>query len=304
MQRDPFTNQELMLAVGDGHTLYVQDWGNPEAATPIFYLHGGPGGRVKDNNKSTFDPTKNRVIFFDQRGCGQSTPLGSLKHNTTDDLVADITKIADELGITKFVLLGNSWGSTLALVYALANPEPVSALVVAGVFTASKAESKWLDGGDFKLFYPDVWQSYLAKTPQEHHDNPTSYHFEKMQNGTPDEKKASSYAYECIEGALVSLDDRFTPSDFAAYDPSGTELEVHYLANGCFLPSDRYILDNAHKLTMSIHIVQSRYDMVCPPAAAYELHQATQDSKLYWTLGGHRIEHEADNVLRAIVAQL
>lgn len=125
-----------------------------------------------------------------------------------------------------------------------------------------------------------------------------------MQNGTPEQQKASSYAYECVEGALVSFDDRFVPEDFETYDPSSIQIEVHCLANKCFMPTDRYILDNAHKLEMPIHIVQGRYDMVCPPKAAYELHKSTPNSRLYWTAGGHRIEHEAENILRSIVVNL
>lgn len=161
MQPDAFTIQELMLDVGDGHTLYVQDWGSKAAHNPIIVLHGGPGSGSKDSHKRTFDPKISRVIFFDQRGSGNSIPYGSLDQNTTDTLVADISKVADTLQLDTFVLFGNSWGSTLALTYALAHPERVSALVVAGIYTDSKDETSWVDAGEFNRFYPDVWAAYL-----------------------------------------------------------------------------------------------------------------------------------------------
>ena len=292
-----------MLDVGDGHHLYVQEWGNAKAATTVIVLHGGPGSQFKDKHKSPFDPAIQHVIFFDQRGCGRSTPYGSLTNNTTDKLIEDISKVADMFNLQTFVLHGSSWGSALSLAYALAHPERVKALVIGGIFTGSKKEINWLDAGKFKTFFPDVWQTYLDRTPSEHHDNPSAYHFDKVVNGTPKEQKLSSYAYECLEAAVIQLNDRFTPSDFETYDPAGMRIEMHYMANGCFMP-DRHILKNAHKLPMPVHIVQGRYDMVCPPHTAYKLHDSLPNSKLYWTIGGHKHEHEGDNLFRSILASL
>jgi proline iminopeptidase len=303
MLKDSFTIQELMLDVGGGHTLYVQDWGNKDSAVPTIFLHGGPGSQLKEKYKAVFDPNTQRVIFFDQRGCGQSTPAGSLENNTTDKLISDITKIADELNISKFNINGSSWGSTLALGYGIAHPERVSALVLGAIFTGSKAEADWIDQGHFKTFYPDVWAAYLERTPEENRTNPSAYHFDKVINGTAQEQKASGYAYECLETGVIQLDDRFTPGDFAEYDPAGIRIEMYYLKNGCFMP-DRYILDNTYKLTMPVHIVQGRYDMVCPPTAAYELHNKLVNSKMYWTLSGHHVEHEGQNIFKSILAGL
>jgi len=292
-----------MLDVGDGHTLFIQEWGNSEASVPIIFLHGGPGSQVKDKHKRPFNPKTHRVIFFDQRGCGKSTPYGSLEHNTTSELIADISKIADTFNAKTFILNGSSWGSTLALAYALAHPERVHALVIGGIFTGSKAEADWIDKGQFKTFFPDVWQAYLDKTPPEHQSNPSKYHFDKAIHGTPKEQKLSGYAYDCLESGVIQLDDRQEPESFEEYDPAGIRIEMQYLTNGCFL-SDRNILDNAHKLTMPVHIVQGRYDMVCPPHTAYELHNKLSNSQLYWTLGGHKHEHEAENIFRSIFASL
>ena len=303
MQKDSYTIQEITLDVGDGHSLYVQDWGDKDAVAPTIFLHGGPGSSVKEKHKSVFDPKNQRVIFFDQRGSGQSTPTGSLENNTTTDLIEDISKIADRLEFKTFNLHGSSWGSTLALACGIAHPERVSALVIGGVFTGSKSESDWIDKGHFKTFFPDVWQAYLDRTPKEFQDNPSAYHFDKVESGTPEEQKASGYAYGCLEGGVIQLDDRFKADDFATYNPAGIRIEMHYLKNGCFMP-DRYILDNTNKLTMPVYIVQGRYDMVCPPTTAYEIHNKLVDSKLYWTQSGHHVEHEGENIFRSILASL
>lgn len=303
MQKDSYTNSEFMLPVGEGHELYIVDWGNKTAKTTIIYLHGGPGGSMSDKAKAIFNPAIHRVIFFDQRGAGNSTPSGSLKNNTTQDLIEDITKIAKKLSIKKFYLYGTSWGSTLALAYATAYPKNVAGLVIGGVFTGSQQEINWLDQGYFKTFYPEVWQNYVDKTPKEFQNNPSAYHFDKALNGTTKEQKLSAYTYESVEGNLVRLDDRFAPETYDNYDPSKIRIEIHYLANSCFM-MDRHILDNAHKLTMPVHIVQGRYDMVCPPATAHELHSKLPTSKLYWTLSGHAVEHEGANIFRAIFANL
>lgn len=303
MLKDSYTTQELMLNVGDGHTLYVQDWGNKDAVSPTIFLHGGPGSQVRDRHKAVFDPKMQRVIFFDQRGCGQSTPTGSIENNTTQALIEDISKIANELGLSQFNLHGTSWGSALALAYSIAHPERVANLIIGGVFTGSKSEADWIDQGHFKTFYPDVWDAYVGRTPEEYRTNPSKYHFYKIINGTAEEQKLSGYAYDCLESGVIKLDDRFTADDFETYDPAGIKIEMYYLSNGCFMP-DRYILENTDKLTMPVYIIQGRYDMVCPPITAYELHNKLANSKLYWTLSGHLVEHEGQNIFRAIIAGL
>lgn len=299
MNKDEFTNQELMLDVGDGHKLYVQDWGNKSADLVIFQLHGGPGSSSKDKYKRAYSPKKQRVIFHDQRGCGKSTPYGSLRDNTSQDLVEDIVKIADKLGINRFVVHGTSWGSTLALLFAIAHPERVEQLVIGGVFTGSKNEIDWLDQGLMKTHFPDVWQKYLESTPKKYRDNPSKYHFKRVLEGDADIQKRAGYTYENLEGGVMLFDDRSSTEDYETYDHTGIRIEIHYLANHCFLP-DRYVFNNVNKLTMPVHIVQGRYDMVCPPQAAYELYQKLPNAKLYWTLSNHKVEHEGENIFRAI----
>lgn len=303
MTPDEFTLAETFVEVGDGHTLYVHDWGNKTAKTPIIFLHGGPGSGSKDSYKTTFDPTVQRVIFFDQRGSGKSLPAGELAHNTTQDLVEDIERIAKHLKLDKFVLTGGSWGSCLALAYGLKYPKRVEAMVLRGIFTGSQSEINWLDEGRWSVFFPDLWDTYLDQTPQSHQNNPTKYHAERALKGDGEDAKKSAYTYGNVEGALLSLDDRFTPRAFDEYDPASIKIEIHYMQNHCFIP-DRHILDNAHKLTMPIWLIQGRYDMVCPPVTAYELHHKLPNSHLIWTAAGHGNDRPNYDVTRTILQTL
>jgi proline iminopeptidase len=299
MTPDEFTILETFIDVGDNHQLYLQDWGNPKAKNPIIFLHGGPGSGVNNKHRQRFNPYEQRVIFFDQRGCGKSLPYGSLSDNTTDNLVDDIELIAQHRGLEKFVITGGSWGSTLALAYALKYPDRVIAMTLAGIFTGSQAEIDYLDKGDYRVFFPDVWDHYLSQTPKSHQADPTKYHFDRILGDDINALRSSAYLYSNLESSLMSLDDRFTAQEVTDFDAIPTRIEVHYLANHCFMP-DRYILDNAHKLTMPIWLVQGRYDVVCPPKIAYELHAKILNSTLIWTMAGHGNDRSNYDVIRTI----
>jgi proline iminopeptidase len=301
MTPDEFTILETFVDVGDGHELYLQDWGNINAKTPIIFLHGGPGSGVHNRYRQRFNPYEQRVIFFDQRGSGKSLPYGSLENNTTEHLVDDIEKIARHLGLQQFVITGGSWGSTLALAYALKYPHRVIAMTLGGIFTGSQAEIDYLDKGEYGVFFPDVWDHYLSQTPKSYQANPSKYHFERILSDDINDLRNSAYLYSNLEASLMSLDDRFTPPEPQVFDAIPTRIEVHYLANRCFMP-DRYILDNAHKLTMPIWLVQGRYDVVCPPKTAYELHKQTPNSTLIWTMAGHGNDRSNYDVMRTINA--
>lgn len=304
MTPDEYTIKEFMLSVGGGHELYVHDWGNKNAKTPIIFLHGGPGSGVKDKYKATFDPKIMRVIFFDQRGSGKSTPAGSLKNNTTDDCIGDIEKIADELKLEKFIITGGSWGSCLALAYGLKHPERVETMVLRGIFTGSQAEIDWIDEGHFAPHFPDVWDKYLDATPAAYRDNPGAYHVPRILGDDKNASRESAHAYGNVEGALLSLDDRYTPPKLDDdYDPNFVRLEVHYLSNRCFM-RDRYIMDNASRLTMPIWLIQGRYDMVCPPVTAYELNEKLPNSRLIWTIAGHANDRPNYDANRTLLLQL
>ena len=163
MTPDKYTLQERFVDVGNEHQLYVQDWGNPKAKNIFVFLHGGPGGSVKDNHRLLFNPDKQRVIFFDQRGCGHSTPFGSIEHNTTGYLVEDVEKILVTLDIKSCILVGGSWGSCLALAYALKYPKRVKAMAIRGIFTGSEAELQFIEKGQFQNFFPDTWYPLFAR---------------------------------------------------------------------------------------------------------------------------------------------
>ncbi len=303
MNPDAHTIAEHTLDVGHGHTLYIQDWGNKKAKTPIFFLHGGPGSQCKDKHKLPFDPKTQRVIFHDQRGSGKSTPLGRWHHNNTQELAADITKIADFLRIDQFIITGESWGSTLALYYALCEPRRVKAIVVGGVFTGSQAEIDWLDKGMFQTHFPDAWDRYLAATPKSHRDDPSAYHMAQVLGSDAEAAKKSALAYGELEGSVMSLDDSYLPTNPDEFEPASMIIEMRYLAKRCFLP-DRFILKNASKLKMPLYIVQGRYDFVCPPKTAYELSQTAPNAQLTWTISGHRNEHENTTAKRLIYKHL
>jgi len=303
MTPDKYTINEFFLDVGDGHQLYVHDWGNKKAKTPIIFLHGGPGGQCKDKHKASFNPKQQRVIFYDQRGCGKSLPYGSLEHNTSAELVEDIEKIAKHLKIKSFILTGGSWGSSLALFYGIKYPTRVAGMVLNGIWTCRKEENAWVDQGRFKTFFPEVWEAYQASAPTAHKENPSKYHFARILGEDETAARASAYAYENLEGGVLSLDDRYTPDDFAEFDHYGARLEIHYLTNNAFVP-EGYVQKNAHKLTMPIWLVQGRYDMVCPPKTAYELSKLLPHGELIWAIGGHMFEHEGWNIIKLLLMQL
>ncbi|MGH7141938.1 MAG: alpha/beta fold hydrolase [Candidatus Saccharimonadales bacterium] len=303
MNQDEYTISESFVEVGDGHTLYVQDWGNKRASTPIVFLHGGPGDSTNDGHKASFDPRSQRVIFFDQRGCGKSLPYGFMKNNTTQDLIEDIEKLATKLKLTNFILVGGSWGSCLALAYGLKYPKRVKAMVLGGIFTGSQAEIDYLAQGRWAIHFPDVWDAYLDRTPKSHQTNPSKYHYKMILGSNGLAAKKSAYACANVEAALLKLDERFTPPNFDDYDPTGIKIEVYYMANRCFLP-DHYILDNARQLRMPIWLIQGRYDMVCPPVTAYELNYKLSSSHLIWTVAGHSNDRPNYDVRRTILLQM
>jgi proline iminopeptidase len=286
MTSDIHTIKEESIEVGQGHSVYTQLWGNPDAATTFVFLHGGPGSGCSDKHKALFDPAKHRVLFFDQRGSGKSQPYGSLEANTTDHLIDDITFLAKHYSIEKFTFVGGSWGSCLALAYTLKHPEPVNGLVLRGIFTGSQEEIDFLEQGHFKAFFPDVWARFLARTPKKHHDNPIAYHQSRLLGNNEIEIQESGLAYEELEGSLITLDERYKPINPETFDPSGIRIEVYYTANRCFM-EDEHIFNNAHKITAPVWIVQGRYDTVCAPINAYKLHDTLPNSTLLWTLAGH-----------------
>lgn len=284
LTRDEHTIAEHHIATGDGlHKLYVQEWGNPDGV-PILFLHGGPGAGCRDKHKGVFSADKHRVILFDQRGAGNSTPYGSLEENTTQKLIEDIELIRRKLDIKKWHLHGLSWGSTLALLYGISHPDKVISMVIGGIWLASKEEADWLIGGGWQMFYPDA--------------------YERFKNMSKASDKFDYFAYSSAFIQFYRLDDRYYPLDKEKYDDTPLKIEFHYIDNDMFLP-EGYILDNAGKLNMPISIIQGRYDIVTPPKYAYKLHEKLSDTELHWTIGGHSSSDRANfDLARALLARL
>jgi proline iminopeptidase len=278
------------LTVSGGHQIYWVDWGNPEISEPIFHLHGGPGAGFSERDFSKFDPALHRVIFHDQRGAGRSTPYASIAGNTTDDLLSDINTLKQELGFKKISLYGRSWGSTLALLYAIKQPELINTMLIGGIFLARKSDTDLYFRGAIASFFPEVWEDFSnpAGSPEE----TAEFYRDKLLKGTEQEQKRYSEAWMRYEASIMKLDYVPKNIDRVVFGPSTRYLailEAHYLLNNSFIP-ENYILDNVSKLAKikKIIIVQGRYDMVCVPQAAYQLHaNLKENSLLHIVAAGH-----------------
>lgn len=276
---DPF--DQRMLAVGQGHSSYVEQCGNPDGI-PVVVFHGGPGGGCSPSMRRYFDPAKYRVILFDQRGCGRSKPHASVTDNTTWHLVADIELIRTTLGVESWVVFGGSWGATLALIYAQSHPVAVRHLVLRGVFLMTQAELDWFYGGGAGKFWPEVWSRFVALIPEdERGDMIGAYHQRLFSGDLPTEQKYGK-AWAAWENALASIHSSGAAHEGPAeYARAFSRLENHYFTNAGFLEFDGQILAHMDRIAdIPGVIVQGRYDMICPPTNAYELSKQWPNSEL------------------------
>ncbi len=271
-----------MLDVGDGHRLYIEQSG-AKGGIPVVVLHGGPGGGCTASMRRYFDPDKYRAVLFDQRGCGRSTPFASVDHNTTWDLVEDIERIRKELGIERWIVFGGSWGSTLALLYAQKHPAHVHVLVLRGIFTMTRAELDWFYGGAGAQFWPEAWERFAHAVPEaEREDLITAYGARIFGK---DEAVAQSFcegwtAWENTLATIGSTGQGATPA--ARHARAFARIENHYFSHGGWLETDRQIMRDMPKIAhIPGHIVQGRYDMICPPHVAYALHKAWPGSEIH-----------------------
>jgi len=269
---DPF--DQRVIDMGDGHRIYVEQCGNPQGV-PVLVLHGGPGGGCSPAMRRYFDPAVYRVVLFDQRGCGRSRPHASVVDNTTWHLVADIEAIRDALKIEAFMTFGGSWGATLALIYAITHPTRVSQLVLRGVFLSTKAELDWFYGGGAGAFYPDLWARFVAEVPQEERGDLIGAYHRRLFSGNLTEETKAARAWAAWENALASIHHHGSVGESPAeYAPAFARLENHYFIHSGFLEFDGWILHHKSRIAhVPTVIVQGRYDMICPPAAAWKLAQ-------------------------------
>ena len=256
------------------HNIYYEECGNANGK-PVVFLHGGPGGGGSEDVRRFFDPAHYRIIVFDQRGCGRSTPHGCLTNNTTWDLVSDIDKLRQELGIAKWMVFGGSWGSTLALAYSQSHPSSVSEIVIRGIFMLQQHELDWFyQEGASKLF-PDEWQKFIDVIEDSKRGNLMKA-YNEIFNGSDEKAKLSAAVawsrWEASTSKLVkndSLMDEFSNPHFAL---AFALIENHYFMNKGFLEHEKQLLDGIEKIrNIPAVIVQGRYDVVCPMETAYEV---------------------------------
>ncbi|MCK4712877.1 MAG: prolyl aminopeptidase [Marinosulfonomonas sp.] len=288
-QTTPFNTR--MLDVGDGHTVYVEQCGNPDGI-PVVVLHGGPGGGCSPAMRRYFDPTVYRIILFDQRGCGRSKPHASINDNTTWHLVADIEQIRAALDIERWIVFGGSWGATLSLTYALTHPDRAAYLVLRGVFLMTQEELDWFYGGGAGRFWPDLWDDFASMVPVDEHGDLIQAYHKRLFSGDRDTEIRFARAWAAWENALASIQNNGpvgqTPADYAH---AFARLENHYFANAGFLDRDGWILQNLPTIAhIPATIIQGRYDMVCPPASAWKVAQAMPKADLQMVpMAGHAL---------------
>lgn len=279
------------LPVGNGHEIYYERCGNPEAPAAV-YLHGGPGGGFEAKNRGYFDPAAWQVVLLDQRGAGRSRPFACLEHNTTADLVADLERLRHHCGLERWLLFGGSWGSTLALAYAQAHPKRVTGLVLRGIFLGTDEEVHWLyKAGGAAQFYPEAYEAFLAPIPAaEHGDLLAAYH-RRLFGGDLEEQAACARAWSLWEGTVSRLTPDpveialFTGGKFSL---SLARIECHYFVNHCFMEPGSLLRDAGRLKGLPGVIIQGRYDLVCPPVTAWRLHRAWPGSRFQWVpAAGH-----------------
>jgi proline iminopeptidase len=276
----PFRSEHL--PVDEIHTLYLEEVGNPDGI-PALFLHGGPGAGCEPYHRRFFDPERYRTVLFDQRGAGRSTPHAELRNNTTWELVADIERIREHLGIDKWMLFGGSWGSTLALAYAQTHPERVSGLILRGIFLCRPHEIQWFYQQGASRVFPDFWEDFVRPVdPAERNDLLGAYH--RLLTG-PDEVRrlAAAKAWSVWEGRTATLlTDERVASHFAQAHValSMARIECDYFMNDAYLGPDQLIEGASRLAGIPGIIVHGRYDLICPLENAWELHKAWPGSEL------------------------
>ncbi|OKH23261.1 prolyl aminopeptidase [Hydrococcus rivularis NIES-593] len=273
---------EGKLKVSDLHTIYFEQTGNPQGK-PIIFLHGGPGGGIDPTYRQYFDPQQWRIVLFDQRGCGKSTPHAELQENTTWDLVGDIEKLREHLGIEKWVVFGGSWGSTLSLAYSQTHPQRCQGLILRGIFLLRKKELFWFYQEGASNIFPDAWEEYLKPIPPEERGDLISAYYKRLISEDEEIRMQAARAWSIWEASTSKLfqsEDliqKFGENQFA---DAFARIECHYFVNGGFFKSENQLLENIDRIRhIPAVIVQGRYDVVCPMITAWELHKAWQEAE-------------------------
>jgi len=274
--------KEHSIIVDMPHRIYFEECGNPDGI-PVVFLHGGPGSGCEPFHRRFFDPEKYRIVLFDQRGCGRSTPHASLKNNCTQDLINDMETIRESLGIDQWVLFGGSWGSTLALLYAQAHPQQVLGMILRGIFLCRDKDIGWFYREGANRIFPDQWQELLRPLKGMQYDDVLSGYSTLLNSENELKRMGAAKAWSAWEGGCATL--RPNPSVMGQFTDGHTALslskiEVHYFVNQGFIKENQ-ILDNMDKIQdIPGIIVHGRYDMICPMDQAISLHQNWANSEL------------------------
>lgn len=270
------------LKVDDVHEIHVEQAGNPDGQ-PVVFIHGGPGGGCDAVYRQYFDPAKYRIVLFDQRGCGRSTPHASLQDNTTWHLVDDIERIRTELGIDRWIVFGGSWGSTLAMSYAQKHPDRVKGLVMRGIFMLRPKELRWFYQEGASFIFPDAWEHYLAPIPEDERDDLMAAYYRRLTSDDPKVRMEAARAWSIWEGSTSKLHpdpnliSRTGEDEFAV---AFARIECHYFVHGGFFDEPEQLLKNVDAIRhIPTFIVQGRYDVVCPMVSAWELHRAWPEAQ-------------------------
>jgi proline iminopeptidase len=272
------------LQVSDLHEIYYEQSGNPRG-TPIFFLHGGPGGSTSPVQRRYYDPAKFRIILHDQRGAGRSTPFAEIRQNTTWDLVEDIETLRKHLGVSRMILLGGSWGSTLALAYAEKYPEHVSGLILRGIYLGTREEMERFYTHGVAEYFPEVSERLWSQVPELPGKTPPQRILAALESKDPAVRNRVAKAWAAYETKVAFLtrsDEEVEKSFTDGWDPTAfSRIENHYMANGCFLEEGQLLRDVGKIKNIPTIIVNGRYDVICPPRTAYALHKALPRSKLW-----------------------
>ncbi len=276
--------REYRLDVGQGHCVYVEECGNP-SGVPVAIVHGGPGGGCSPTMRRFHDPRKYRIVLFDQRGCGRSTPHASIAHNTTQHLVADMELIRTTLGIERWQLFGGSWGSSLALAYAIAHPEHVAEMILRGIFLVTRAELKWFYQDGCSWIFPEAFAAFQKIIPEVERGDMISAYHRRLTSDDRATRAEAARAWSMWEGTALSLlpdMDRVARFGAETYALAFARIESHYFVNGGFFASDGELLAQAHRYAdIPGVIVHGRYDVVTPVQSAMRLHSVWPASELH-----------------------
>jgi len=272
------------LKVSPIHDLYYEQVGNP-AGKPVVFLHGGPGGGIVPDYRRYFNPKLHRIVLFDQRGSGKSTPHASLEENTTWHLVSDIEQLREHLRIDTWQVFGGSWGSTLALAYAETHPDRTRELVLRGIFLCRPKEIQWFYQEGASAIFPDVWEQYLKVIPKTERVDMVSAYYRRLTSENAATRLEAARAWSIWEGSTSKLFfdpamiEKFSDPEFAL---AFARIECHYFMNNAFFKSDNYLIENVDRIRrIPGVIVQGRYDVVCPLTSAWDLHRAWPEADLH-----------------------